>query len=319
MIISQTPFRISFAGGGSDLKEYYERDYGAVISTTINKFVYLSMHPLFNKKGYFLKYSNNEIVEDVKDIRHEIIKEVFLKYNISGVDFNSSSDVPSGTGLGSSSSFTSGIINLCNAYRNTFIKKEDIAREACKIEIDKLRAPIGKQDQYAVSIGGINFIQFNSDESVSIEKIRLSENKKQELESSLILFYLGNTRGASSVLHEQKKNTPNNVVTLKKMVILAENLRDEFKNDSIHNIGDILQESWMYKKELSSNITNGEIDYWYNEALKHGAKGGKLLGAGNGGFLLLYAPDGGADILRASLRLYELKFKFENDGTKIIY
>ena len=318
MIISRTPFRISFAGGGSDFREFYQKEYGAVVSTTIDKYIYLSMHPLFNKKGFFLKYSMNENVENAEEIKHAIIKEIFLKYKMKGIDFNSSSDIPSGTGLGSSSSFTAGLINLCNVHNHIYISREDIAREACRVEIDKLRAPIGKQDQYAVSVGGMNFIRFNPDESVSVEKINLSEDKKQELEDSLILFYLGNTRGASSVLTEQKENISQKTSILKKMVILAENLRDEFKNDSIDRLGDILNAGWAYKKELSSNITNGAIDNWYDIAMQHGAKGGKVLGAGNGGFLLLFAPKGKA-FLRAAMRLYELKFKFENTGTTIIY
>jgi len=319
MLITRTPFRISFIGGGSDFKEYYEQDYGAVVSTTINKYVYLSMHQLFNSNGYHLKYFKNEIINTLDEIKHPIIKEVFKRYHISGVDFNATAEIPSGTGLGSSSSFTSGLITLCTAYRNIIEIKKFIAKQASEVEIDILGSPIGKQDQYAATFGGLNFIKFNADESVDVNRIELSAEKLKELESSLVLFYLGGTRSSESVLTEQKNNILSNHATLKKMVTLAENLRDDLNNNSISNLGDILNAGWQYKKELSSNVTNGEIDYWYNEALNHGAKGGKLLGAGNGGFLLLYAPDGGADILRASLRLYELKFKFEHDGTKIIY
>jgi D-glycero-alpha-D-manno-heptose-7-phosphate kinase len=318
MIISRTPFRISFAGGGTDLKEFYQHEPGAVVSTTIDKYVYLSMHPLFNKKGYFLKYSENEICENLNEIKHPIIREVFAEYDICGVDFNSSSDVPSGTGLGSSSSFTVGLINLCSSYKNTFVKKEDIAREACWVEINRLKSPIGKQDQYASAVGGLNYIQFNPDESVVVEKIRLSEGKIRKLEDSLILFYLGDTRKASSVLEEQQERTKSNIEILRKMANLALELKYELKNDYIDNFGKILHEGWMYKKELSSNIANPTIDYWYDKALKNGAIGGKVLGAGGTGFLLLYAP-GKREILRLLIKLYELPFKFENSGTTIIY
>lgn len=318
MIISRTAFRISFAGGGSDFREYYQKEGGAVLSTTIDKYVYLSMHPLFNSKGFHLKYFNNEIIKDIEHIKHPIIKEVFSRFDICCTDFNSSADVPSGTGLGSSSSFTVGLINLCNSYNNSFMKKEDIAKEACEIEIDVLNSPIGKQDQYSVAIGGMNFIQFNPDESVCVEKIRLSEKKRVQLENSLILFYLGDSRKASSILTEQKYKIAENINTLRKMVKLAENLRDELKNDSIDNFGEILNEGWMYKKELSSNITNGTIDHWYNIAMENGAKGGKLLGAGGTGFLMLFVPEG-KEMLRTVMRLYELPFKFENSGTTIIY
>lgn len=319
MVISMTPFRISFIGGGSDFREYYQQDYGVVVSTTIDKYIYLSLHRLFNSKSYNLKYFKNEIVNTLNEIKHPIIKEVFKRYDIHGVDFTSIADIPSGTGLGSSSSFTSGLITLCTAYQGMPILKKFVAKQTSEIEIDVLKSPIGKQDQYAATFGGLNFIKFNPDESVDVCPIELSAEKLKQLESSLVLFYLGGTRSSESVLTEQKNNILSNRTTLKKMVKLAEDLADELNNDSIDNFGEILNVGWKYKKELSSNVTNGDIDYWYNEALQHGAKGGKLLGAGNGGFLLLYAPDGGADMLRASLRLYELRFKFENTGTKIIY
>lgn len=318
MIISRTPFRISFSGGGSDFREFYHQEYGAVVSVTINKYVYLSMHPLFNNKGYHLKYFNNEITEDIERIRHPIIKEIFKRFGVYGVDFNSSSDIPSGTGLGSSSSFTVGLLNLCRTYFGLIHNKQMLAEAACNIEIDKLIAPIGKQDQFAAAYGGMNYIRFNSDESVNVEKIKLSENKKTELERSLMLFYIGNSRKTESVLAEQQKNVSLNHPVLKKMVKLAEDLRDELNNDSIHNFGQILSAGWHYKKELSKNITNGAIDFWYKKAIDNGATGAKLLGAGSGGFLLVCVPCD-KSIIRANMDLYELPFKFEDSGTSIIY
>ena len=319
MIICRTPFRISFSGGCSDIKHYYQNEPGAVVSATIDKYVYLSMHPLFNNNSFHLKYFKNEIVDNIESIQHPIIKQVFQNYCINGVDFNSSSDIPSGTGLGSSSSFTAGLINLCNAYKNVFICKKDIAREACEIEINYLKSPIGKQDQYAAAMGGLNYIQFNPDDSVHIEKINLSEKKYKELESSLHLFYLGDSRNANSILAGHKDNACKNFPVIKKMVQLSLVLRDELKNDSIENFGKILDENWKYKKELSENISTPRIDEAYNLAMNNGAEGGKLAGAGSTGFLLLYIPRTRIERIRKLLNLYELPFKFESSGTTIIY
>ena len=323
MIITRTPFRISFAGGGSDLKEYYLKYGGSVLSVSINKYIYLSIHPYFHSEKFFLKYSENELVDSINNIKHKIIKQVFKDYNIKGVDFNSSADIPSGTGLGSSSAFTSGLITLCNAYTNKYMSKEEIAKYACDIEINKLCEPIGKQDQYACSIGGLNFIKFNQDDTVSIEKIILRPDKQLELENNLLMFYLGDTRSASDILSEQKKNTVSDkkkVENLHKMVQLSNELRIELQNYNIDSMGDILHQGWMYKKELASKISNEKIDYYYNLALKNGAKGGKLLGAGGSGFLLFYVPNEKQDLLRTALSdLEELPFKFDNKGTKVVY
>ena len=174
MIIVRTPFRVSFAGGGSDLANYYEKYGGAVLSTAINKYSYLCMHPYFFKDGYFLKYSQTELVDNVNDIKHNIIREVFKLYNIRGVDLNSSADIPSGTGLSSSSAFTAGLIHLCNAYNETYMTKEEIAEQACHVEINLLNEPIGKQDQYACACGGLNFIEFEKSGKVNLEKVYLT-------------------------------------------------------------------------------------------------------------------------------------------------
>jgi D-glycero-alpha-D-manno-heptose-7-phosphate kinase len=318
MIVTKTPFRISFAGGGTDFAEFYHQFPGCIVSATIDKYIYLSMHPLFNNKGYHLKYFKNELCDSIDKIQHPIIKEVFQRYKIAGVDFNSSSDVPSGTGLGSSSSFTVGLINLCRCLNWKLTPEKFrllIAEEACKIEIDILKAPIGKQDQYASSMGGLNFIKFHPDEWVDVEKINLSETKLKQLQDSLILFYLGGTREVKTVLSNQKDRISENIEKLKRLAGLAETLKDELNNDSIDHFGEILHEGWMIKRELSYNISNGDVDYWYNEGLKSGAKGGKLLGGGSTGFMLFYASNGAKEILRANLRLLELPFKFENTGT----
>jgi D-glycero-alpha-D-manno-heptose-7-phosphate kinase len=274
------------------------------------------MHPLFNSNGYHLKYFKNEYPNTVDEIKHPIIKTIFQSHNIYGVDFNSSSDVPSGTGLGSSSSFTVGLLSLCKQYNKIKVNKGIIAREACMIEINDLKSPIGKQDQYAAALGGMNYIEFGKEESVNVKKI--SFTKLKELEDSLILFYLGGSREAGSVLTDQKSRIKENMPTLRKIAGLGRELKKELDNDCLDNFGRILHDGWMYKKELSYNITNGAVDYWYAEGLKHGAEGGKLLGGGSTGFMLFYAPKA-KHILRANLRLYELPFKFEDEGTQIIY
>lgn len=322
MIITRTPFRISFAGGGSDFQEYYKEEPGAVVSVTIDKYVYLSMHPLFHRDGYFLKYSSNEMCGDVDLIRHPIIREVFTRQGIHGVDFNSSSDVPAGTGLGSSSSFTVGLLNLCYSYRGLFRNEKELAKEACDIEIDTLQSPIGKQDQYASAFGGLNFISFHPDESVKVEKIHMNINEESEFEQSLMLFYLGYSRPAATILTEQKANSKRNRLTLHKMVELAHILRQELKASNIDNIGEILHANWEYKKELANNITNDKINSTYQLARNAGATGGKLLGAGGTGFILLYVPKNKrANIQKAMnlLNMSEFSFRFENSGTSVIY
>lgn len=323
MIITRTPFRVSFAGGGSDLKEYYLKYGGSVLSVSIDKYVYLSMHPYFRENKFFLKYSSNELVDDADKIQHKIIKQIVKDYNIKGIDFNSSADIPSGTGLGSSSAFTSGLITLCNAYTGKYMNKENIASYACDIEINKLGEPIGKQDQYACAVGGLNFIKFNQDDTVSLEKILLPSEKVKNLQENLLMFYLGTTRAASSILAEQKNNTISNqqkVENLHKMVKLSEELRIELLKGNIDSMGEILHKGWMYKKELASQISNEKIDYYYDLAIKNGATGGKLLGAGGSGFLLFYVDKSNHEQLRNAMTdLEELRFNFDNEGTKVIY
>ncbi|MFK7832213.1 MAG: GHMP kinase [Winogradskyella sp.] len=323
MIITRTPLRISFAGGGSDLKEYYLNHGGSVLSVAINKYIYLSMHPYFHGNKYLLKYSQNELVDNVDDIKHRIIKQVFKDYNISGVDFNSSADIPSGTGLGSSSSFAAGLTTLCSTYNNNFMSLEDIAKYACEVEIDKLKEPIGKQDQYACAIGGLNFIKFNQDDTVAVEKVILKQEKIKQLEDNLLLFYLGTTRSASEILIEQKKNTikdQEKVNSLHKMVALSVDLKRELQKGNIDAMGDILHSGWMYKKELAAKISNERIDHYYNIGIKNGATGGKLLGAGGGGFLLFYVKEEHQQNVKNAMKdLEEIEFKFNFEGTKVIH
>lgn len=323
MIITRTPFRISFAGGGSDLKNYYEKFGGSVLSVSINKYIYLSMHPYFDEESYLLKYSKTEQAKSINEIQHPIIKAVFSRYGIKGIDFNSSADIPSGTGLASSSAFTVGLINLCNVFTDRYMNREDIAKEACKIEIEDLKEPIGKQDQYACACGGLNFISFHKCGSVDVEKLYLQNDTYHVLEKNLLMFYTGQTRSAGSILTEQKKNTTNNEAKIKnlhKMVQLSKDLKAELLTGNTTAMGEILHAGWMYKKELANGISNPYIDNNYETALKNGATGGKLLGAGGGGFLLFYVEEQHRNRVRRALsHLKEIDFKFDNKGTQVIY
>lgn len=322
MIISRTPFRISFAGGGSDLQSYYSRFGGAVVSTTIDKYTYLSIHKYFIDNKILLKYSSIELANNYNEIKHPLIREIFKYFDINGVDFSSSADIPSGTGLASSSAFCAGLINLCAAYKGQYISKFDIAEIACDIEIDKLNEPIGKQDQFACSVGGLNLIEFHSDNKVHIEKIPLHAHKLEALQGNLLMFYLGKTRLASSILSEQKSNIENDkkIENLHKMVQLAYNIKDELCKQNIHSMGEILHTGWMYKKELAKGISDNYINYNYDLAIKSGALGGKLLGAGGGGFLLFYVEaDKQLQVKKALSHLVEIPFCFDNTGTSIIF
>lgn len=262
-------------------------------------------------------------MHNVDEIKHRIIREVFKLYDIRGVDFNSSADIPSGTGLASSSAFAAGLINLCNAYNETYLNKEEIAEQACRVEIELLKEPIGKQDQYACACGGLNFIEFETSGRVNVDKVFLTTDGYKRLEDNLMMFYTGQTRAAGDILKEQKKNTTDNAAkinNLHKMVQLAKDLREELLHNNIDAMGEILHRGWMYKKELAGGISNELINHYYDLALKNGASGGKLLGAGGGGFLLFYVKEENHQRVRYALRdLKELPFKFDNKGTTIIH
>jgi D-glycero-alpha-D-manno-heptose-7-phosphate kinase len=314
MIISRTPFRISFAGGGSDMAEHYRDHGGAVLSASIDRYIYLSIHDYFHENKFFLKYSTNELVDSVDQIQHRILREVFTAYGIRGADFNCSADVPAGTGLGSSSAFTVGLINLCNAYTGRTMTPYALAEAACHVEIARLHEPIGKQDQYASTFGGLNLITFLPDDSVTVEPVPLSEAACEQLQGNLVMYYLGQTRAARDILREQKNNLradDRKVNNLRKMVRLARDLYAELSRDHIDAMGEVLHAGWMYKKELAGAISNERIDHYYSKALQYGAKGGKLLGAGGCGFLLFYVPEHQQPLLRrglADLDVYPVVF-----------
>ena len=322
MIGTRTPFRVSFAGGGSDLKEFYSRHPGCVLSTTINKYMFIFVHPFFDERIQ-VKYSRTELVNNADEIKHPIIREALKKFGINGIDINSIADIPAGTGLGSSGSFTVGLLLALYAYSGQRPSKEKLAREACKIEIDILGEPIGKQDQYAAAYGGLNFITFNPDDTVSVEPVIMSGDKYRELENNLLFFYVGGARPVREILTDQKHGTISDKKTfsnIKVMTELTKNLKDCLCAGNLNDVGLILDEGWRLKKDLSLKISDDKIDYYYNMARKDGASGGKLLGAGGGGFLMFYCDQTHQEQLRKSLQdLKEYKFKFDNSGTQVIY
>ncbi|HPQ12549.1 MAG TPA: GHMP kinase [Bacteroidales bacterium] len=322
MIISRTPFRISFAGGGSDLPSFYREETGAVVSTTIDKYMYLAIHPYFDKSKIQLKYSKTELVDSIEEIRHPIFREVLSLYNLKGIDLNSIADIPAGTGLGSSSSFTVGLLNVVNAYLNKACSSQKLAELACDIEINKVGSPIGKQDQYAAAFGGLNFITFYGDETVNVEKIIMNPEKKKELQDNLMMIYIGGKHSAKDILKEQQaiKNGSKKFSSQREMVKQAYQMKSLLENNNIDDVGRILHEGWMLKKTLTDRISNDHIDEIYNRGIKAGALGGKLLGAGGAGFILFYCPAERKEYFRKSMQDFaELKFSFDYNGSKIIY
>lgn len=322
MIISRTPFRISFAGGGSDLSSFYHREMGAVLSTSINKYVYIAVHPFFDMNKIQLKYSKTELVSAWEDIQHPIFREVLRMYKLSGIDLNSIADIPSGTGLGSSSSFTVGLLNAVNAYMNRARSGEWLGQMACKIEIDRIGSPIGKQDQYAAACGGLNLISFNPDDTVNVEKIVMEPEVKRKLENNLLMIYTGDTRSANALLKKQNDaiNVRSKFEVQKEMVQLAFELKKALEKNNIDDFGQILHQGWLLKRKLTDLISTGSIDAIYERGLKSGALGGKLLGAGGGGFILFYCPQERQNKFKEEMSQFrELDFRFDNYGSKIIY
>ncbi len=321
MLISRTPFRISFAGGGTDLQSFYQDQMGAVVSTTIDKYIYLAMHPFFFREKIQLKYSKTELVSSIGEIEHQIFKAVLEEKGITGIDINSIADAPSGTGLGSSSSFTVGLLNVVYSYMGENLSKEELASKACYIEIDRLRNPIGKQDQYAASYGGLNHIKFFPDGTVNVEPIRIQNNLKEELDRNLILIFTEGTRSASKILKKQNEeiSKKNKIDQMNLMVSQADKLRESLERGSLDDFGQTLHEGWNLKKSLTSEISNTAIDDIYAKGIDSGALGGKLCGAGGGGFILFYCPLEKQEEFRQNMSdLFEMKFNFESKGSKII-
>ncbi len=323
MIITKTPFRISFVGGGSDLEAFYSQSPGAVLSTSINQYMYISSHKFFEEDKIRTKYSQTETVNSLKELKHPILRTALEKFGITGgIEISSISDIPGGTGMGSSSSFTVGLLHNLHVTKSSFASKEMLASEACEIEIDILKEPIGKQDQYAAAYGGLNVIEFHKNGLVSVDPLYLAQDTYNALQDNLCLYYIGNQRSASSILSEQKKNTAqaDKFTTLQNMVKLVYELRDVLMKGNLDEFGKLMHENWMMKQQLASGISNPLINELYDVALKNGAIGGKLLGAGGGGFMLFYCPkEKQAKLDEALKQVRRFQFKFEQEGSKLIH
>ncbi len=324
MIISQTPFRVSFAGGGSDLPAYFCKHGGAVVSTAIDKFVYVTVSKKFDE-SLRVSYSRTEEVERANDLKHPIVRESMRLLGIEGgLEITSVADIPSkGTGLGSSSSFAVGLLHALQATMGRYVSAELLAKQACCIEIEKCNEPVGKQDQYAAAYGGMNFIRFLKDGAVQIEPIVLPSGGREMINKNLMLFYTGLTRSASEILSVQSealKSKSKTEESMHKMVSYAEELRDELWRGNFDSLGGILHENWLLKRSLTSGITNEQINTWYDNAMAAGALGGKLLGAGGGGFLLFYAPSEKHQAIASALpELRKIPFNLEPRGSRIIF
>lgn len=324
MIITKTPIRLSFVGGGSDIPSYYREHGGAVLSTSINKFVYITLNKRFDHT-LRLSYSQTEEVEHVDQLQHPLVKAVLTMLGIDGgLEITSIADVPSrGTGLGSSSAFTVGLLNCAYAYKGVHQSRSNLAAAACKVEIDILKEPIGKQDQYAAALGGLNFIRFNPDDSVTVEPVVAPRSVIDTVEASLLLFYTGVTRSATALLRRQSEVIAADkakLQTMHRMVDLAKIMRRELCSGNVPAVGEILHESWCLKRSLTDKISSDFIDSCYEAAISAGAAGGKLLGAGGGGFLVFFAAPERHEAIRNALKqLRHVDLRFEREGTRIVF
>jgi D-glycero-alpha-D-manno-heptose-7-phosphate kinase len=315
---------MSFVGGGSDLPVFYRRFGGSVVSTAINQFVYVTVNKKFDER-IRVSYSRTEEARSAERIKHPLVREAMKMLGLTGgIEITSIADIPAkGTGLGSSSSFTVGLLHVLHAFAERHASAEQLAKEACEIEIEKCGEPIGKQDQYAAAFGGLNFIQFNPDDSVVVEPIICKRQTIEQLQSHTLVFYTGVTRSASSILQHQQSamaSDKKKQSVMRRMTKLAQQMRCDLQQNRADAFGEIIHESWVLKRSLAAGISTSLIDEAYAKARKAGAVGGKLLGAGAGGFLMFYAPPESHEaITRALGGLRRMQFRFEPQGSKIIF
>jgi len=325
MIITRSPLRITLGGGGTDLPSYYRQHNGFLISAAIDKYVYVTVMRPFTP-GIFLKYSKLEKVEKVDEVQHPILREAIrlLDFNTPQIEITTLADIPAGTGLGSSGSFTTALLKALYAHRRRLILPDELARLACKIEIDILKEPIGKQDQYIASFGGITCFEFNKDDSVNAYPLPINIDTLFNLEDNILLFFTGVLRRASSILNDQDKRSKekdeqmlNNLHYVKALGLQS---KEALVNGHTSEFGELLGEHWEHKRKRSKGMSNPQIDEWYELGKKNGALGGKLVGAGGGGFLMFYAED--RNKLRHAMikaGLEEVRFRFDFEGTKVIF
>lgn len=325
MVISKTPLRISFAGGGTDLRDYYKKRSGMVISMAINRHMYVTVNRRFDD-SIRVSYTRTEAVNDIDDLQHDLIREAMRTAGVTrGVEITSIADVPAGSGLGSSSSLTVGALNALYAFQGRHVSPDELARQACEIEIDVLGRPIGKQDQYIAAFGGFQIIEFHADERVSVSPVVCDSSTKQRLADRLLLFYTGISRKSSTVLTEARRRIRSggqSRAALDELNDLAGEIARTVSQGNLATFGPLLHRAWTLKKQMGSKVTNGELDRYYRLALRAGASGGKISGAGGGGCLLLFAARRSHGAVRAMARRHGLKevpVSLEPDGSRIIY
>jgi D-glycero-alpha-D-manno-heptose-7-phosphate kinase len=325
MITTRSPLRISLGGGGTDLPSYYREHGGFLIAGAINKYVYVNVMRPFTE-GIYLKYSHLEHVSAIDEVQHPIIREAIrmLGFKTPQVEITTLADIPSGTGLGSSGSFTTALLKALYVHRMRQIEPKELAEQACEIEINRLGEPIGKQDQYIAAYGGLTCFTFHPDGRVDVEPLNISMDTKFDLEDNLLLFFTGFSRSAGSILNDQNTKTKSsdkdmiaNLHSVKELGLKSKKLLETGKTT---DFGELMHEHWEHKKRRSGGMSNPQIDQWYDLGMKSGAAGGKLVGAGGGGFLLFYAND--RNKLRhamATAGLEEVRFGFDFDGTKVLF
>jgi D-glycero-alpha-D-manno-heptose-7-phosphate kinase len=323
MIFVRAPLRMSFVGGGSDLPSFYRKKSGAVLSTSVDKYVYVAVNQKFDKK-IRLSYSVTENTENIHLIKHPIVRNALSLMMIdNGIEITSISDIPSqGSGLGSSSSFTVALLHALSAYKSENISKAKLGELSSHVEIDLCGEKIGKQDQYAAAFGGLNLIEFHKDDTVSVSPVKCKASTLKKLEESIIVFYTGRTRSASALLSKQSQNMSNSerVELMSEMVSLAYDMKDMLEVDDISQFGELLDKNWQLKTKMAEGITDSQIDTWYKKGITAGASGGKILGAGNGGFLMFFAPkDKHYNISEALNDLKLTPFSFENKGSNVLF
>jgi len=327
MIISRSPVRITLGGGGTDLSSYYSKYGGALIAAAIDKYTFVTAHTRFDN-DIKLNYSKTEQVLSIDEIKHNIFREGLRLLNIKkGIELTSLSDIPSSSGLGTSGSFTVAVLNALHTYKKEFVSQKQLAEEACKIEIEILKEPIGKQDQYIAAFGGITSLQFAKDGAVTVKPLKMSEEAQDELHNNILLFYTGISRSASNILREQdeksKQEESTTIETLHEIKKIGLETKKAFEQGIIDKLGELLDLHWNIKKRLSKGISNRFIDDCYNIAKKKGALGGKIMGAGGGGFFMFYHKGNNTKKTvfikaLAKIGLKRIRYNFDFEGSKII-
>jgi D-glycero-alpha-D-manno-heptose-7-phosphate kinase len=319
MIVTRTPLRISLFGGGSDFPEYIAHAPGAVISFSINKYMYIMLNKRYDD-SIRVAYSITEIVNDIDDLKHDIARECLKLFTLSGMEVCSLGDIPSsGIGLGSSSAYCVGLLNALYNHYNIEASNDKLAYKACMVELDILGKPIGIQDQFSCAIGGLKYLRFYTPGRVGVNLFD-SEELINKIEENILVLNTGMSRGSDSILREQSNNTKKNYAYLERMVAITDTMYKEMSDGNVSNVGDALNECWLLKKQLSSGISNPRIDELYNKALLSGATGGKLSGAGGGGFLVLWVPKENQEkVIRELGGLQKLDVKIDRKGTTVLY